>query len=183
MDLDFDIRSLSLSIFIFLWLALPACSGKKAMPTAFIPPTSMNIPNATLQSVIPTVGTVISQPFSPSTIPTPACTVNLHFITDLTVPDGTVFAPGILIDKQWQVENNGSCNWDDRYSLRFLGGDALGAPPQQALYPALSGTQAVIRILFTAPLEEGNYRGVWQAHDPQGQPFGDPLFIEIDVQS
>ncbi len=48
----------------------------------------------------------------PST--TPVCEDNLKFVADLTVPDGTIVARGALIDKRWQVENNGSCNWDER---------------------------------------------------------------------
>ncbi len=27
----------------------------------------------------------------------------------------------------------------------------------------------------------GTYRSAWQAYDPDGLPFGDPFFIEIEV--
>ena len=36
-------------------------------------------------------------------------------------------------------------------------------------------------ILFIAPEEPGTYRSAWQARDPQGNLFGDPIFIEIVV--
>ena len=114
--------------------------------------------------------------------PTPQCTNNLSFITDLTVPDGTQVAAGSPVDKQWQVENNGTCNWDGRYRLKFIAGADLGAPLVQALYPARSGTQPAIRITFTAPAEPGTYRSAWQAYSPQDEPFGDPIFVEIVVQ-
>lgn len=114
--------------------------------------------------------------------PTPQCTDNLSFITDLTVPDGTQVAAGSPVDKQWQVENNGTCNWDGRYRLKFIAGADLGAPLVQALYPARSGTQPAIRITFTAPAEPGTYRSAWQAYSPQDEPFGDPIFVEIVVQ-
>ncbi len=114
--------------------------------------------------------------------PTPQCTNNLSFITDLTVPDGTQVAAGSPVDKQWQVENNGTCNWDGRYRLKFIAGADLGAPLVQALYPARSGTQPAIRITFTAPAEPGTYRSAWQAYSPQDEPFGDPIFVEIIVQ-
>jgi hypothetical protein len=55
--------------------------------------------------------------------------------------------------------------------------------PEQALYPARSGTQVELRIVFTAPNEPGIYRSAWQAHDPEGQPFGDQFFIEIVVEA
>ena len=57
----------------------------------------------------------------------------------------------------------------------------MGASTEQALFPARSGTQALVRISFTAPEEPGAYRSAWQAFDPQDQPFGDPFFIEVIV--
>jgi hypothetical protein len=105
------------------------------------------------------------------------------FQEDLTVPDGAVVRPNEIIDKRWQVENTGSCNWDEQYSLTLLAGPQLGAQIEQALFPARSGTQAVVRILFTAPQEPGNYRSAWQAQDSQGNLFGDPIYIDIMVQS
>jgi hypothetical protein len=80
------------------------------------------------------------------------------------------------------VENNGSCNWDAGYRLKLSGGPDLGAAAEQALFPARSGTQAVIRIVFTAPTEPGAYRSAWQAYSPDGQAFGDLIFIEIQVE-
>jgi len=111
----------------------------------------------------------------------PQCVDNLYYLQDLTIPDGSQVAPGSTLDKQWLVENNGTCNWDHAYRLRLIAGPDLGAPVEQALYPARSGTQAVIRIQFAAPSEAGTYRSAWQAYDPQGVPFGDPIFIEITV--
>ena len=57
----------------------------------------------------------------------------------------------------------------------------LGAPESMPLYPARAGTTATIRVLFTAPQEPGTYRSAWQAYDALGDPFGDPIFIEIQV--
>lgn len=59
----------------------------------------------------------------------------------------------------------------------------MGTPPEKALIPARSGNQAEIRIIFTAPTEPGSYRSAWQAQDPQGDLFGDPIFIEIVVNN
>jgi len=115
--------------------------------------------------------------------PTPFCSNNLLFIEDLTIPDGAIVSPGAVIDKQWSVENNGTCNWDDRYRVRLVAGLEMGARLEQALYPARSGTQSTIRILFTAPLDTGTYRSAWQAYSPEDLPFGDPFFIEISVEN
>jgi hypothetical protein len=117
----------------------------------------------------------------PST--TPHCNNDLLFIDDLTIPDETVVLPNATLDKRWQVENIGSCNWDERYRIKLVSGANLETPSEQALYPARSGTQAAIRVLFVAPTEPGNYRSAWQAFTPQGEPFGEAFFIEIAVES
>ena len=65
--------------------------------------------------------------------------------------------------------------------MRLIEGPNLGAVTEQALYPALSGTQVMIQIIFTAPLEPGRYRSAWGAYGPQGDQFGDIIYIEIVV--
>jgi len=80
------------------------------------------------------------------------------------------------------VQNNGSCNWDERYRFKFVGGVEMGAVIEQALYPARSGAQATMRITFTAPSVPGKYTTAWQAVDPNGETFGDAVFMEIIVE-
>lgn len=113
----------------------------------------------------------------------PKCTDGLSFISDLTIPDGTVVQPEERLDKRWRVENSGDCNWMSDYRLKLVSGPAMGVPDQQALYPARSGTQADLRLVFQAPEEAGLYRSAWQAYNPQGEAFGDPFFIEVVVQT
>lgn len=113
--------------------------------------------------------------------PTPVCTDGLLFIDDLTIPDGTLVAPGERLDKRWQVKNVGSCSWDTSYQIELIAGPAMDAPTEQALYPALSGTEVTIQMIFTAPQEVETYRSAWQAYDAHHQPFGDPFYIEIEV--
>lgn len=102
---------------------------------------------------------------------------------DITIPDGTEVKPGDELDKRWQVRNNGTCDWDDRYKIRRIAGDPLGSPEEQALYPALAGSSAIIRMVLKAPAEVGTYRSAWQSFDPSGNAFGDPFFIEIVVKT
>jgi len=131
-----------------------------ATPAAEEKPTLQSLPTATMQ-----------------------CKDNLAFKSDITIPDGTVVAPDYTLDKRWEVENNGNCNWSQGYRVRLIAGPELGAAKEQALYPARSGSRAAIRIVFKAPNEPGTYRSAWQAFTPQGEPFGDPFFIEITVQA
>lgn len=113
--------------------------------------------------------------------PTIQCQNNLTFLSDLTIPDGSIVSPGSTLDKRWEVENSGNCNWNVNYRVRLTAGPELDARKEQALFPARAGTHAIIRILFKAPEQPGTYRSAWQAFNEQGEPFGDPFFIEITV--
>lgn len=164
--------------------ALPGATPTETLPPAvsaatpvFVPPTPTGAANPA-----PT-GAAAIPAGAPDDAPTPTleCQSGLRYLSDLTIPDGTQVTPGERIDKRWQVENNGGCNWDERYRLRRISGDALGAEGEQALYPARSGAPAVIQVLLIAPGEPGTYRSIWQAVDPQGQLFGDPITVEILV--
>jgi hypothetical protein len=178
---DFDVRNMGVQVrrsiaclpmfFIFLLASLTACAGGAPPGTAFRLPTAIANPAP--------VGLVTTS--IPAITPTLACTNNLLFLQDLTIPDNTAVAPGSRLDKQWQVQNNGTCNWDGRYRLRLISGDALGALAEQALFPARSGLQVVLRITFTAPAGPGTYTSEWQAYDPQGFAFGDSFFMKIVV--
>jgi hypothetical protein len=171
-----------LSLLIFV--VFSACSSQDTHP---IPPDHVyrsptQIP--TLSSTTPKPGDRgldIQKEGVAGPTPTPDCFNNLLFIKDVTIPDGTLVDPGDILDKRWAVQNNGSCNWNERYRVKLIAGPGMGMPVQQALYPALSGTEVVIRMVFIAPDEAGYFRSAWQAYDPQDIPFGDPFFIDIVV--
>jgi hypothetical protein len=69
----------------------------------------------TLPPVQPT-NTVVVIPSATLTIPTkavpptPACD-QAQFIKDVTIPDGTVIAPGTSFKKTWRLKNIGTCTW------------------------------------------------------------------------
>jgi len=165
--------------FVSLFLSpilLTACGGKAAVPTYYLPPPPVTSP---VLPALPQTTSLIPQ--APGPTPTTGCSNSLVFIQDLTIPDYTTVAPGSSLDKQWQVQNNGSCNWDSGYRLRLVGGDALGATPEQALFPARAGSMVIIRVVFTAPTSSGIYTSEWQAFDPQGNAFGVSFFMKISV--
>lgn len=158
-------------VFIFFISSASACgeTGTSPIPGPVLSPTT----------ALPTETAFVLPPLAPTaTLP---CSDGLLFVDDLTIPDYTVVNPGSAIDKQWLVQNSGSCNWDRRYRLRLVSGDPLGASADQALYPARAGMQAAIRIVFTAPLASGGYISEWQAFGPDGLPFGESFAIRIVV--
>jgi hypothetical protein len=170
-----------LFIVYLVFLLFTACTPAPT-PTPFIPPKAATPTVALIQGSTPVIPTITPQPITTqSPTATPPCTHGLAFVEDETIPDGTEVSPGASVDKRWLVQNNGSCNWDSRYRLKFVGGLEMGATTEQALYPARGGAQATIRITFTAPTEPGKYTTSWQAINPDGEPFGDPIFMTIQV--
>jgi hypothetical protein len=169
-----NLSSHLLALFLLATTSLLSACGEQAArstPEYFIPPT--------LEKKAEPIPLVTDTPVPPTA--TPTCEDGLTFIEDVTVPDGTAFAPGAAIEKIWRVANSGSCNWDADYRLRLDSGDAMDAETEQALFPARSNSEVEIRIVFKAPEEEGTYQALWQAYSPSGVPFGDPVFIIIEV--
>lgn len=157
--------------------AFPRPQTSSARTTPFLAPTS-----AAQRASDPST-TSAAPPETAGSLPTTAACVNaLTFLEDLSIPDGSVVASQSTLVKRWQVRNSGTCNWDAAYHLKLIAGTEMGAASELALYPARSGSDAVIEIQFIAPSEAGNYRSAWQAVDPSGAAFGDPIFIDINVQ-
>jgi hypothetical protein len=173
----------SVILMTILFWGLCACRNRQTTP--FIPPTEQIIQNSALyptksaSTLLPP--TIKSATDIPRPTTTPFCASGLTYLEDLTIPDGMLVAPGELLDKRWRVQNSGNCNWDLNYRLKLMAGPDLNAPTEQSLYPARSDSEAIIRIIFIAPQEPGTYRSAWEAYDPQGRAFGDPIFIEVVV--
>jgi len=163
---------------LVLAAALSACGQSRGPAEVFVPPTL----SARLPQNSPSTATPVLPSRKPVHRPTLSCVNNLTFVADLTYPDGTKVTAGSVIDKQWKVKNSGTCNWDGRYRLRRIGGNLSAANgDEQALYPARAGADAVIHVRFIAPKKPGPYLSTWQAFDPSGRPFGDPIYIQIWV--
>lgn len=173
---------------ILFFLLLTACAAPS--PTPFRAPSAPARITAAATEIRLAVATqpaasALPPSATPSPAPsaTPACLPNLDYLADLNYPDGSLVAPGAVIEKQWRVRNSGNCAWKAAYRLRLVEGfSPLNAPPEQALYPALAGSEITLQIVFNAPTEPGLYRSAWQAYDEFGNPFGQPIYIEIIVQ-
>ena len=174
-------------LLLSILILAPACAPFPT-PTPFIPPTAppqLIEPTFIIQPTQPVIvvqDTPLPTQPPPTLTSTPdTCVNNLDYLSDLTIPDGTFVPYGATIDKQWLVQNIGTCHWNAGYSLRYVGGATLGSPQELALYPAKSSAQAVLQITFTAPFADGEYASTWQAFDSNGLPFGDPIYMNIIV--
>jgi hypothetical protein len=146
-------------------------------------PSPTDNPTSTLEEAATAIDTPAVSLATDTPSPTPAgpCSNNAHFVADITVPDGAQYLPGQPIDKQWRVRNTGSCDWGADYRLVLVSGNALGAPSEVALYPARSGTEAILELSMVAPQDPGAYTGRWQARSPTAKLFGDRIFVTINV--
>lgn len=129
------------------------------------------------------------QPDTPTPSNTPIPCNLAKFLSDITIPDGTVFEPGETFTKTWRLKNVGSCAWTSGYDIVFSGGDAMDAPASvQLTAGTVNPEQNVdISVDLTAPSASGTYRGNWQLRDPSDVLFGvtnssSGLFwVEIEV--
>jgi hypothetical protein len=125
-------------------------------------------------------------PASATPLPTATeepCENDAIFMADLTIPDFSEVIPGEPLRKSWQIRNTGSCSWGPGYHIVFKEGHAMTERLQHALYPARPETNAVVQINMTAPEAPGDYQGFWLMYDPDGNVFGEKLFIKITVVS
>ena len=82
-------------------------------------------PPPTVTGTPPTVHTHKDPGAVTVTVPPSSCD-KAQFIADVTVPDGTVFAPGATFTKTWRLKNVGTCAWNTSYQLVFFSGRANG---------------------------------------------------------
>ncbi len=109
------------------------------------------------------------------------------FVSDVSIPDGTVIAPGTTFTKKWRIQNAGSCTWTPDYGLKFLNGDQMGGVSPQifghltTLGNVLPGEQMDVTIELTAPTTPGTYTGYWQLQNATGVVFQQPFYVQIQV--
>ena len=112
-----------------------------------------------------------------------------EYVADVTIPDGTIVAPGASFWKTWSVKNTGSCSWNSSYKFVFLDGDLMGGAYVYN-FPGVAAPNATVEIpiqLF-APTTTGSYTGKWKIQAPDKTIFGVgqydvPLSVSIVVGS
>jgi hypothetical protein len=92
-----------------------------AQPTA-IPTQTPLPPTAVPPTSIPATNTPI-----PTVTPVSYCDW-VEFVKDVTVPDGSSFAPGETFTKIWRLKNRGTCAWTPDYKLVFTSGAQMSGP-------------------------------------------------------
>ncbi|MGB7873564.1 MAG: NBR1-Ig-like domain-containing protein, partial [Anaerolineales bacterium] len=112
----------------------------------------------------------------------------VELLADVSVPDGSAFAPNATFVKTWRLKNAGSCTWSTGYNLVFFNGDQMGAPVITSLPAQVAPDQSLdISVNMTAPGVSGHYRGYWKLSNASGVLFGigssasDSFWVDINV--
>ena len=96
-----------------------------------------------------------------------------EYVADVTIPDGTIVAPGASFMKRWSVKNTGSCTWNSTYKFVFMDGDVLGGAYVYNFPAVAAPNQTVeIPIQLYAPTENGAFTGYWKIQAPDKTVFG-----------
>ncbi|MBI5963806.1 MAG: hypothetical protein HY863_10060 [Chloroflexi bacterium] len=145
-------------------------------------------------TALPSIPTTIVTPFA--TIPSPTLPVNPSksecakaSLESENIPDGTIYKPGDLFTKTWQITNTSNCVWDTSYKIVFWSGDVLGGAYVYNI-PQITGPGATlpVSLVLTAPATDGTYKSEWMLQTPDKIPFGvgmysSPFYTEIVVSS
>jgi len=97
------------------------------------------------------------------------------------VPDGTRLQPGERFAQSWVMRNSGRESWGFGYHLVCVGGPTFDGPAKAPAPACPPGAEVAITVGFVAPKAPGRHKSIWQLCTPDGQPFGDPVWTEIDV--
>lgn len=162
-----------------------AAQTVEALLTPSITPT---ISPASNNTATPTLTPLPTNTNTPAPTATPTCP-QAQFITDVTIPDGTVMTPGQSFTKKWRIRNTGECAWNG-YNVVFDTGDSMGGPASKAVGVVNPGQEIDVEVNLTAPATAGNYRGYWRIvtnnnvlvpmlNGYQGRAF----YVDIKVQA
>ena len=130
---------------------------------------------------------------TPTATPVPArCVDGMAWERDLTFDDKNmtappVLSPGQVFVKGWRVRNTGTCTWDNRYRLAYVGGNTpaaqMGGIPVFVAGTVPPGATYDFYVQLVAPAAPGTYQGFWQMYNDLNRPFGARVWVGIRVPS
>lgn len=148
---------------------------------------SPQTPQPAAVTATPTITLTTQPPVVINPTATQACD-RVSFVSDVSVSDGTNFAPGAAFVKTWRLKNDGSCTWTTGYALVFDHGNAMNGPSAILLPSSVAPGQTIdISVNLVAPTAAGSYRGYWTLRNTAGLVFGlgdkgdVPFYVDIAV--
>jgi Ig-like domain from next to BRCA1 gene len=178
-------RRFPLVVAVALWLAVSlACTfaGSSAPVDGVMTPTevAVQVPTRLPPTAPPIAPTLVPTKAPPTPIPpteTPTgsgpggCILSEQYLSDVTIPDGTVLAPSSPFVKTWRVKNNGTCNWEN-YQLIFATGEQMGGPASVNINNTPPNGTVDVTVNLIAPTAPGEHKGGWRFKASNGSVFG-----------
>jgi len=107
------------------------------------------------------------------------------FVRDSNLPDHENVQRGQVLVKSWIVTNTGSEQWPENTQLVYVSGNSELLYEGQNRFDvsrAVSGQSCeVSAVLSTERLAPGNYRTMFKLAKPDGEQFGDFMWVDIAV--
>ncbi len=120
------------------------------------------------------------------------CADAMAFVGDLNLDDNNMknpplMAPGQAFRKGWRVKNIGTCTWNSGYSLDYVSGNVsaaqMGGTTATVVGQVLPGQTYDFWVDLVAPTFPGVYQGFWEMRNDQNEPFGQRLWVGIEVSA
>jgi len=157
-------------------------AAQQATQQALNPPTTSPFPTFPLTT--PTVSST-QAPIPTAANTSPAATAqgcdSSLYLSDVTIPDGTVMSPGQTFTKTWLIQNTGTCTWDTSYQIGFGFGEAMSGVNTALTQTVAPGAQVQVSVNLTVPAKTGTLTGTWRMMNKQGAFFGTNLTVVINV--
>lgn len=160
----------------FMQTKIAASTPSPTFTETLAPVTPTITPTLTLT---PTVGAGGTPGLSPD---------KAEFVSDVSVPDETQFAPAQSFTKTWRIKNIGSTTWTTAYSLVYATGNQLGGAASIPFTSDVApGSTVDLSVNLIAPLEQGRFLSYWMIRNSSGTNFGvgpnadQPIYIVINV--
>jgi len=128
----------------------------------------------------------------PTPVPTPVpCIDAMEFIKDLTLDDEDLtnfpkVYPGEIIQKGWRIKNSGTCVWNNSFFLKYVRGNdpaaQMGGQPTPINGIVQPGQTYDLYVNLVAPSLAGKYVGYWQMHNASNVPFGQTIWVAVQVR-
>ena len=125
----------------------------------------------------------------PTQIP---CVDAMKFVDDLNyddkdLTDFPVLDPGKAFQKGWRIKNTGTCIWNNAYFIKYVHGSnpaaQMGGQPTIIKNAVEPGKTYDMFVDLFAPQVAGKYVGYWQMHNAAGVPFGQTIWVAIEVRN
>ncbi|KAJ9110659.1 hypothetical protein QFC19_001488 [Naganishia cerealis] len=154
------------------------------------PAASPKLENGSMINDTPKAATLIIESAADASASHPLAQVerpalNVAFVDDVSIPDGTPLPPAAEFTKVWKLENTGNAVIPAGTAITFVGGEnfAHKQGTAQVEEDVAVGAKFLVALPgLRAPGVSGEtYTGFWRLSDGQGQMFGDRLWTEIHV--